>query len=192
MSEQRVTTWEPEVGESGKRRLGMRPAPGGGWVNLKDHLRECAEKDAQIKELKEQVLGWIKENGPGGWIEGLRVTVKEQAEEIERLTKTNDLLDRSLDSWTEVCVCGCPISEHENYGEEGESCEHEDHQCLRTCPGIAEMFVVERTARESAEARVRALEGALRRIEDHRGLAPWGDAGKLADIAARALRGGGE
>ena len=87
-----------------------------------------------------------------------------QAEEIERLTKTNDLLDRSLDSWTEVCVCGCPISEHENYGEEGESCEHEDHQCLRTCPAIAEMFVVERTARESAEARVRELREASKAL----------------------------
>ena len=29
-----------------------------------------------------------------------------------------------------VCVCGCPPYEHESYGEDGESCGSEDHDCL--------------------------------------------------------------
>lgn len=30
----------------------------------------------------------------------------------------------------EVCICGHPISIHENYGEEGEACEH-GCECVR-------------------------------------------------------------
>lgn len=30
-----------------------------------------------------------------------------------------------------VCICGCPHDEHENMGEEGEQCEHEEHVCIR-------------------------------------------------------------
>lgn len=36
-----------------------------------------------------------------------------------------------------VCACGCPISEHESYGEDGESCENETHICNRVFPAVA-------------------------------------------------------
>jgi hypothetical protein len=38
-----------------------------------------------------------------------------------------------------VCVCGCSNSEHENVSEEGESCEHDDHECIRTCEGVVQI-----------------------------------------------------
>ncbi len=31
-----------------------------------------------------------------------------------------------------VCACGCANDEHESYGEDGESCGHDDHECVRT------------------------------------------------------------
>lgn len=35
-----------------------------------------------------------------------------------------------------VCLCGCPDSEHESYGEDGESCGHDDHECIRVAPAV--------------------------------------------------------
>jgi hypothetical protein len=66
--------------------------------------------------------------------------LEEKDREIERLMEMNS-----------VCICGCPISEHENYGEDGEACDNPDHECLRTCPAIVAMFAKERTARKQAE-----------------------------------------
>jgi hypothetical protein len=37
-----------------------------------------------------------------------------------------------------VCLCGCPADAHESYGEDGESCGCEDHDCLRVCAGAAD------------------------------------------------------
>lgn len=39
-----------------------------------------------------------------------------------------------------VCVCGCPASEHEMVGpDDGEQCEHEDHECIRTSRSVAKI-----------------------------------------------------
>lgn len=35
-----------------------------------------------------------------------------------------------------VCLCGCPASEHESYGEDGESCADEGHECIRVAPAV--------------------------------------------------------
>lgn len=40
-------------------------------------------------------------------------------------------LESLLRECNAVCLCGCPESEHESYGEDGESCGHDDHECLR-------------------------------------------------------------
>lgn len=39
-----------------------------------------------------------------------------------------------------ACVCGCPLADHENYGEDGISCEVEGHECLHCYPAVAQMF----------------------------------------------------
>lgn len=38
-----------------------------------------------------------------------------------------------------VCLCGCPESEHESYGEDGESCADEGHECIRVAPAVLEI-----------------------------------------------------
>jgi hypothetical protein len=35
-----------------------------------------------------------------------------------------------------VCVCGCPDKDHESYGEEGEACQNEMHECIRTSKAV--------------------------------------------------------
>jgi len=35
-----------------------------------------------------------------------------------------------------VCVCGCPNEQHENYGEDGEACEDDTHECNRASRAV--------------------------------------------------------
>lgn len=39
-----------------------------------------------------------------------------------------------------VCACGCPVDAHENYGEDGECCESDEHECVRTSIAVAGML----------------------------------------------------
>ena len=52
-------------------------------------------------------------------------TIRQQAAQIEAL---KEIADEAFG----VCICGCQLSEHENYGEDGEQCENEMHECIRT------------------------------------------------------------
>lgn len=38
-----------------------------------------------------------------------------------------------------VCICGCPPGEHESYGDEGETCENESHECIRVAVAVAQI-----------------------------------------------------
>lgn len=60
----------------------------------------------------------------------LLATIRDREREIERLTAR-------VREDNAVCICGCPPEEHESYGEDGESCENDKHECLRACPSIA-------------------------------------------------------
>jgi len=45
-------------------------------------------------------------------------------------------LESLLRECNAVCLCGCPESEHESYGEDGESCGDEKHECIRVAPAV--------------------------------------------------------
>lgn len=45
-------------------------------------------------------------------------------------------LESLLRECNAVCLCGCPASEHESYGEDGESCADEGHECIRVAPAV--------------------------------------------------------
>lgn len=51
-----------------------------------------------------------------------------------------------------VCLCGCPDSEHESYDEDGESCEQDDHECIRVAPAVLEIVNRYRVALSAALA----------------------------------------
>jgi hypothetical protein len=53
-----------------------------------------------------------------------------------------------------ACTCGCPTEAHENYGEDGYVCGHEDHECLPCYPAVAEMLA--RLRHENDEIRIKA------------------------------------
>jgi len=57
-----------------------------------------------------------------------------------------------------VCLCGC--AEHENYGEDGESCENERHVCIRVSRGVRSLYATLESQRDEL---VRALEDAVAR-----------------------------
>jgi len=49
-----------------------------------------------------------------------------------------------------VCICGC--ADHESLGEDGEQCDHEDHECVRVAPAVRDMFAAMRRERDDAVA----------------------------------------
>ncbi len=71
--------------------------------------------------------------------------------EIERL-KAELAEDRRF------CLCGCAIEDHENYGEDGESCGDGDHVCLRACAAVASEYRRALEESERLEERVSDLE----------------------------------
>ena len=64
----------------------------------------------------------------------------------DRLTAAYQVID--LDN--AVCLCGCPPDMHEDNGEDGEQCEHEDHECIRVAPAVLEIVGRLRLALETA------------------------------------------
>ncbi len=65
--------------------------------------------------------------------------ISDAADEIERLRLALAEAHARIALDNAVCLCGCPASEHEDNGEDGEQCEHEDHECLRVAPAVLEI-----------------------------------------------------
>jgi len=73
-----------------------------------------------------------------------------------------------------VCLCGCTPEQHENYGEDGEGCEREDHNCLRVAVAVRDLFhQAEAKAAglagygAAADAEAASLRAAIRDIDAH-------------------------
>lgn len=56
------------------------------------------------------------------------------------LEEENERLKAMVADDRRFCLCGCPVEEHENYGEDGESCGDGDHVCLRVPAAVAAAF----------------------------------------------------
>ena len=59
--------------------------------------------------------------------------IKSLRAEVERLTEV-------CNESNSVCACGCPMSEHDSYEEDGICCGNEEHECIPTCDAILEML----------------------------------------------------
>ena len=101
-----------------------------------------------VQKETEEALGWWKDRA-----------LKAEA----RLAAAYQVID--LDN--AVCLCGCPLSEHEAVDEGAEQCEHEDHECIRVAPAVLEI-VTRRCAHPAppADAATEALRKALDAEED--------------------------
>lgn len=51
---------------------------------------------------------------------------------LDAVTAERDAANEIAAESNAVCVCGCLALDHESYGEDGEACEHDDHECFRT------------------------------------------------------------
>ena len=108
------------------------------------------------------------------------------SDEVARLTAL-------LHECNAVCLCGCPESEHESYGEDGESCGHDDHECLRVPRSV--LAYVETLRRAPVRDEVREAAEAL--LEDYDGVEdqlPRETADKVLHLRSALSRGakGGE
>ena len=108
-----------------------------------------------------------------------REIIDAQAREIARLAAEPETkhpghnrigeLETLLRECNAVCLCGCPDAEHEA-DECGESCGHDDHECIRVAKAVLAYVERLRSAappagaevREAAEAKATALLGSAR------------------------------
>jgi hypothetical protein len=65
-----------------------------------------------------------------------------------------------------VCLCGCPPDVHENYGEDGESCGNDDHDCIRVSVGVAQAFARVRAGAKAGEAQVPVSDSTVNDAEN--------------------------
>jgi len=59
-----------------------------------------------------------------------------------RALKAEDEIRRLREELSEerhFCICGCPMDEHENYGEDGFGCDNPNHECVLVCAAAAEI-----------------------------------------------------
>ena len=60
----------------------------------------------------------------------------EAADEITCLRAEVERLKEVCKESNEVCACECPAADHESYGENGECCGVEGHECIRTSRAV--------------------------------------------------------
>src|ERR1017187_5478536 len=76
---------------------------------------------------------------------------------LDNCWRTIAALRAALAETTGVFLCGCPPEDHESYGEDGESCGHDDHECIRTCRAIQTLYTRRSAALKKAEEVIKTL-----------------------------------
>lgn len=107
------------------------------------------------------------------WYDDLLDMKQELDEARARLSEVaaeKEQLKGALDEYASVCVCGCANGDHENYGEDGWCCEHDDHQCIHTSKAV---YSIVATLKADQERMREALEGVR---STSRGYPCWCDA----------------
>lgn len=91
-----------------------------------------ADVQARVEAIRQYLESgaWGPENHWAGcftyhWSCGVRELLKAlDAAAVERQALGQDCASE--------CACGCPVADHDNYGEDGEQCDHQEHECYRT------------------------------------------------------------
>lgn len=84
--------------------------------------------------------------------------LSELLDEIDRLRKV-------CREAQEVCLCLCPMEDHENYGEDGFSCDDPMHECNLVCVAAASTIDRLRKERDELKAKWLKAEESLNRSE---------------------------
>ena len=149
--------------------------------------------DAEFERLRVWNIRYGEWSAPGE----ISLALDALIAEARRARASDAALRAALAETTGVFLCGCPPEDHESYGEDGESCGHDDHECIRTCRAIQTLYTRRSAAlkkaeeenerllkrfreecdcvrleqqRDTAEARVAELEKALRELHGRTGL----------------------
>ena len=143
--------------------------------------------EERIEQLSEEVAEAERK------IDDLRDEVSAQTARAEEAEASLAEREALLHECNAVCLCGCPESEHESYGEDGESCGHDDHECLRVPRSV--LAYVETLRRAPVRDEVREAAEAL--LEDYDGVEdqlPRETADKVLHLRSALSRGakGGE
>ena len=136
--------------------------------------------EERIEQLSEEVAEAERK------IDDLRDEVSAQTARAEEAEASLAEREALLHECNAVCLCGCPESEHESYGEDGESCGHDDHECLRVPRSVLAYVETLRRAPVRDEVREAAerLEYALARL----GKTPMGNRAEWHDAEIDLVR----
>ena len=81
-------------------------------------------------------------------------------EQLATMTAERDAAREALDGRT-YCLCGCDMSDHEHYDEDGYSCGHDDHECVLVWRTVYVTVQALRAERDAQAAQVKAMREAL-------------------------------
>lgn len=87
--------------------------------------------------------------GPSAMADALRALLASEPETKHPGHNRIGELETLLRECNAVCLCGCPDSEHEA-DECGESCGHDNHECIRVAPAVLEIVQRYRVALSDA------------------------------------------
>ena len=88
--------------------------------------------------------------------------ILDDLENLSEVEAERDAMSGHLDDLS-VCICGCPMDEHENVDEGAESCGNDDHECFRVYPAVLQIV----TALRADLAAVTAERDTLLSQRDH-------------------------
>ena len=102
--------------------------------------------------------------------------ILDDLENLSEVEAERDAMSEHLDDLS-VCLCGCPIADHENVDEGAESCGNDDHECFRVYPAVLQIVTALRAGLSAARGRVARLTEALRGIYETKVTRPGGSFG---------------
>lgn len=121
---------------------------------LRERVSQAQRRHTEYLERMDTAIGTARPRRDTGEpatsdfdvVSGLRAEASGLRDENRRLAAEIGRLREELAIDRAVCICGCPPEDHEDGGEDGEQCAHEDHECLRVCVAARDLYVVARAA----------------------------------------------
>lgn len=104
-------------------------------ASREEHDRKAAQRKARAGDFMRHPRADVEAARDGRG----RLTRPQLAEEVLWLADENARLLATFEEDRAVCICGCPAEEHEDYGEDGESCGNGMHECIRVAPAVLEI-----------------------------------------------------
>lgn len=93
------------------------------------------QAEADFKQMADENARIMEQN----------INLTERAEQAEARVRE---LEQEVASERQACLCGCPMADHDNGGEDGIQCQREDHECIPAATVVTGAFTELRADRD--------------------------------------------